>query len=315
MKRCSLIAGLALFAAVPAHAHCGGAFCALNTNWDVQGVWDRPGIRLDLRGEYLNMDQLKHGTDNVGPSGEPGEHDEKRTINRNYLASLDWSISEDWGLTLRVPVIDRSHTHVHNEVTPSGVESMQESWDFTQIGDVRAVGRYVVYHGTGEDVGLSFGLKLPTGSIDRKNSEGEEAERTLQPGTGSTDGILGLYYNHHMGKLNWFVQGSWQDTIHERDDFRPGYKLGADVGLNYLATPDLSLMLQLNALHNGKDSGANAEAADSGGTYVYLSPGVSYRVTKDTQVYGFLQQPLYQRVNGTQLVADWAAALGLSMQF
>jgi hypothetical protein len=304
-----------MLAATPVFAHCGGSFCALNTNWNVQGVWDKPGVRLDLRGEYINMDQLRHGTDNVGPSGEAGEHDEKRTINRNYIATLDWSINQDWGLAVHVPLVDRSHTHVHNMDEMGVIEQEQETWDFTKVGDVRVVGRYAFYHGDNADAGLSFGLKLPTGSIHQKNSAGEEAERSLQPGTGSTDGILGLYYNRHAGKFNWYAQGNWQNTIDERDHYRPGYKLGADVGLNYMATPDWSLLLQLNAQNNGKDKGANAESNDSGGTYLFLSPGVSYRVTRDAQVYGFFQQPLYQRVNGTQLVADWAAVMGLSMQF
>ena len=74
-------------------------------------------------------------------------------------------------------------------------------------------------------------------------------------------------------------------------------------------------MLQLNATHKNHDSGANAEPADSGSTNVFLSPGVSYRATRDVSLYGFLQQPLYQRVRGTQLTADWSAALGVSVQF
>ena len=34
--------------------------------------------------------------------------------------------------------------------------------------------------------GLNFGLKLPTGKFDERNGEGELAERTLQPGSGTT---------------------------------------------------------------------------------------------------------------------------------
>ena len=29
----------ALAAAPESHASCGAAFCTVNTNWDVQGVW------------------------------------------------------------------------------------------------------------------------------------------------------------------------------------------------------------------------------------------------------------------------------------
>lgn len=54
MKLKSLALGVAALLTVSvAHAHCGGAFCTLNTNWDVQGVLDKPGIRFDLRAEFI----------------------------------------------------------------------------------------------------------------------------------------------------------------------------------------------------------------------------------------------------------------------
>ena len=76
-----------------------------------------------------------------------------------------------------------------------------------------------------------------------------------------------------------------------------------------------ALQLQLNTLWKDRDRGANAEPEDTGGTYVYLSPGISVAIGQRTQLYGFVQLPLYQRVNGVQLVADWSVAAGLSYLF
>jgi hypothetical protein len=39
-------------------------------------------------------------------------------------------------------------------------------------------------------------------------------------------------------------------------------------------------------------------------------PGVSVALGDKTGAYGFDQVPLYQRVNGVQLVADWSVAAG-----
>jgi len=311
MKLRFLAAAVLSTVSIPALAHCGGAFCTLNTNWDVQGVWDKPGIRLDLRAEFIDLDQLRDGTDKTKPAGVVDTHDEKRTINRNYIATLDYSFSPDWGVSLRVPVVDRYHNHVHNDV--GGPEP--ETWRFTEIGDVQVVGRYTFYHSPDNgDAGVRFGLKLPTGSTTQDNGS-ERAERSLQPGTGSTDAILGLYYYRRVHSLAWFAQAGLQQVIHERADFRPGTQVSADIGLNYALTPDWSLMLQLNASHKTKDTGANAESDDSGSTNLFLSPGVSYRATRDISLYGFFQQPLYQHVRGTQLTADWSAAVGMSVQF
>ena len=155
---------------------------------------------------------------------------------------------------------------------------------------------------------------MPTGSIHQRNSE-EEAERTLQPGSGSVDSLLGAYYNHHDGNLGWFAQGMWQQTVSDRDDFKLGRNLSADLGMSYNATPDLSLMLQLNLQHKSHDSGTNAEPADSGSRTASISPGLSYRLTPAVHVYSFVQKPIYQYMNGAQLTSDWSAAVGISTQF
>jgi hypothetical protein len=85
--------------------------------------------------------------------------------------------------------------------------------------------------------------------------------------------------------------------------------------LRYLATDQVSLLLQANALARRRDGGAQAEPADSGGNSLFLSPGASYALTRELQVYGFLQLPLYQYVNGVQLTARRAVAIGISSRF
>lgn len=58
-----------------------------------------------------------------------------------------------------------------------------------------------------------------------------------------------------------------------------------------------------------------SEPEDTGGKFLFLGPGVSNAITKNAQVYGFLQKPIYQYVNGVQLTADWAAVVGISARF
>lgn len=59
---------------------------------------------------------------------------------------------------------------------------------------------------------------------------------------------------------------------------------------------------------NRRSSGG-AEPDDTGGKFVHLSPG------DKTQLYGFVQLPVYQDVNGVQLTVDWAVVAGLSRRF
>ena len=315
MKVIQPLALALLLLPLAAQASCGSAFCSLSTDWDIQGVAGKPGVRLDIRAEFIDLDQLSSGTHKAAPAAEVGEHDEVRTINRNLLTTLDWNINADWGLTFKVPFISRSHNHIFNaDDGAGGTDPEVENWNFSGIGDVQALARYRFYNDEHANAGVRFGLKLPTGSIHERNSE-EEAERTLQLGSGSVDSLLGAYYNHHDGNLGWFAQGMWQQTVSDRDDFKLGRNLSADVGMSYNATPNLSLMLQLNLQHKSHDSGANAEPADSGSRTASISPGLSYRLTPAVQVYGFVQKPIYQYMNGAQLTSDWSAAVGISTQF
>lgn len=214
--------------------------------------------------------------------------------------------------------MDRSHFHIHNHQG----EQLPESWDFRAAGDARVLARYRL--ATFEDpeprlgtVGLTFGLKLPTGRIDVRNPDGDPAERTLQPGTGTTDALLGAYYAQLLPAkdLSWFVQGLLQAPLDQRDGYRPGRRLALDGGLRYDATDRLSLLLQVNVLYRGRDQGANAEPDDSGGRAWFLSPGLSCALTKDVRLYGFVQAPLYQSANGVQLTAQRAVVIGLTARF
>jgi hypothetical protein len=190
------------------------------------------------------------------------------------------------------------------------------------MGDIRVLGRYQLRSENVERAslsyyGLNFGLKLPTGSRDVLNSDGERAERTLQPGTGTTDALLGAYYSQLLGhsSSSWFVQALWQAPLNGREDFRPGQRLSLDLGFRYEAGEQIGLMIQLNALFKGRDSGAQAEAEDSGGKFLFVSPGVSIALFNNFQLYGFVQLPVYQYVNGVQLTAEWAAMVGISARF
>jgi hypothetical protein len=164
--------------------------------------------------------------------------------------------------------------------------------------------------------GINLGLKLPTGERDLRNADGALAERTLQPGTGTTDLLLGGFFTRTRGSgASWFADALLQSPLDTRDHFKPGTRVSLDLGYRRELGAALAGMLQLNVLFKDRDAGSEAEPANSGGTFLFASPGVSYVVAKSLQVYAFVQLPLYQYVNGVQLVADWAAVAGVSTRF
>ena len=178
-----IVSAVLFVAATNANAGCGSAFCSLNTNWSTQAAWTESGGRFDLRYEFIDQDQPRAGTDNVGIGQIPRHHDEVRTINRNYIAGFDYTFDANWGVGVQLPVVDRSHGHI---LTPMG-GPIPEAWNFTEIGDARLVGRYrfTPTQPQAGAFGVQFGAKLPTGKIDVANGDGDVAERSLQPGSGN----------------------------------------------------------------------------------------------------------------------------------
>lgn len=306
-----IIAASMLAASFQAAAGCGSAFCSLNTDWGTQGAWTEPGGRLDLRYEFIDQDQPRTGTTDIGVGEIRRHHDEVRTINRNFIATYDYTIDAYWGLAVTAPVVSRSHEHIHNHQGAA----LDDTWNFTRLSDVRVAGRYRFSPDAG-NYGLQFGLKLPTGEYNVANANGDVAERSLQPGSGTTDGILGGFYSGAFGNgTNWFADVNLIAPLAERSGYKPGDRVGADFGISHPLSSRLALLLQLNAHWKDRDAGSNAEPDDTGGTFVHLSPGVSVGIGDKTRLYGFVQLPLYQDVNGVQLVADWSIAAGLSRRF
>jgi hypothetical protein len=308
---------LALFA-LDAAASCGSAFCLVNTDWSAQGAWLEPGVRFDLRYETIDLDQPRSGRDRVSVGQIPRHHDEVETKNQNWVAGVDWNLSPAWGLSLTLPYVDRDHLHIHNHQG----EQLPETWHFRELGDARVQARYEFFAArdnpeSQRSAGVTFGLKLPTGKHDVTNDEGELAERTLQPGTGTTDFLVGAYFHGAapLADTSWFARVQGVLPMNERAGFKPGKQLLIDGGLRYGVARDVGLMLQLNYLAKGRDSGDEAEPEDSGQRMLYLSPGVSWNFTRNAQLYAFAQFPLYQSVNGVQLTAAWSALAGVSWRF
>jgi len=316
-KTASLLASLAFAAyAAPSAASCGSAFCVLNTMWSTQGVPSDPGtVRLDLRYEYVDQKELRSGRHRIAAEDDTSDTLEQRTLNRNWLTTIDYAYSKNWSFTAQLPVVNRSHSHIAD---PTGAAT-EENWNFTKVGDARVLGTYRVPSEKNPLVsyGLTFGVKLPTGDYRVQNSDGAVAERALQPGTGSTDLILGAFYSGAAltSEASWWVQALVQEAVATKDEFRPGNQYQLNLGYRQPFAHDLRGLLQLNTLVKNRDSGAEAEPDLSGSTTVFVSPGLSWSATHDFELYGFVQLPVYRYVNGVQLSASRAYVIGASMRF
>ncbi|WP_324780509.1 hypothetical protein [Thiobacillus sedimenti] len=297
--------------AVNAHASCGAAFCSTSNDWLSITQGAAQGWRVWGQLEYLKMDQLRHGSDKVSPGTVAADHEEIKTLNRNALLGLDYGFAPGWSAGLMLPYSNREHVH-----QAAGAPDL-EAWQFDNIGDMRMTLRYQppVRTAGGLTGSLQGGLKLPTGRTDVRNAAGEVAERSVQPGSGTTDLLLGggLAYSPLTMPGSLFANLSLQAPLDARDGYQPGWRTSVQAGWLLPVHGRLDLILQGNALYVNHDRGVNAEPADSGHTEVAFVPGLAYAWSRNLSVYGQVELPLYQRVNGLQLTHAYAMSVGFSL--
>ena len=95
----------------------------------------------------------------------------------------------------------------------------------------------------------------------------------------------------------------------------PGTQWQLKLGHRYPLNDSRQVLAQINTLIKARDAGVNAERELSRSKTVFFSPGLSYSLTHDVQLYGFLQLPVYRYLNGTQFGADWSLIAGMTMWF
>jgi hypothetical protein len=299
---------------VPAAAWaCSSCGCSLSNDMFATGG-NPGGLWADLRFDYFNQNQLRTGTGkvDVGSITLPTDREiQQETINRNYNLFLDYAPNADWGIAAQIPYFNRYHT----TITP-GDEDISTSHT-KSIGDARFLARY---RGLSADrsVGLLLGVKLATGSFHNNfisgPQEGEPLDRGLQPGTGTTDLLIGAYT---FGAVNrdwdYFAEAILQQPLNSREGFRPGTGLNVSLGARYMSFEGVTPQIQLNMRTEGRESGVNADVENSGATLVYLSPGVNVKLSPKANAYAYLQLPVYQRVNGYQIEARYSVSVGIRL--
>ncbi len=331
MVFCRIILAIAITSVSTSALACASCGCTLSSDWESQGFTTQPGLKVDVRYDYLNQNQLRHSTGKISAvnasqmvtsTGVPQEV-EKYTRNNYLTLGMDYGFNADWAINVQLPYINRRHSTLG--VNSNGSDPADGAYDSktSGLGDVKVIGRYqglTPQH----NIGVMFGLKLPTGSHTKTGTSTDPAnpsdvapiDRGLQPGTGTTDAILGAYYFDSLNKdWDYFAQATAQTALNTEDDYKPGTGYNINLGVRYMRFAEVIPQIQLNTRYVKHDTGANADQTSTGGTLMYLSPGLAAPVTKQASVYGFVQLPVYQDVRGVQLAPRYTASFGARFSF
>ena len=222
---------------------------------------------------------------------EPGMEDERE----HRLAGFGlWRPHSRFALLGRVPYAFKEVT-----TTPEGQpSSLERAHGF---GDAELLAMIGVTQTNSTALGAVTGFTAPTGNNDLTDANGDRLDAHLQPGTGAWTGTCGL--NLAMTSHS----GSWESSAVGRVNGTNahGYHYGNVVlynaGFTSPSRNGMRLMLQLNGRSAGKDRLEDGtEGENTGGTVVYVAPGIRWVSSLGLGLEAAVQIPAIQALYGIQ---------------
>ncbi len=269
------------------------------------GLPNATGGSINIQDTFLSQDRAMQGSSKIPLSQSPDQKIQTNFLNLN----AQYTFNHEWGIMTMVPYWQRSFYTDDNFGNGS---ANIVSHKVSTLSDVRIMGMYTGFSAD-MSTGLIFGLKLPTGTYTAPGFD-----RDTQPGTGSTDLLLGGYQVGQERSWGWYAQAMLRSALTTRDDYRPGNSLQLVFGVHYDANPyseDLIPLVQLNGTIRNADSGINSDPLNSGLKSLYLTPGLLYNMTKNLQANAMVYLPLVRQVYGIQLVPNQIVSAGLTYNF
>ncbi len=193
------------------------------------------------------------------------------------------------------------------------------------LGDLTLFGRYTIYQrdmpGRTVRVAGIGGFKAPTGEDDESDGLGR-LPVFLQSGTGSWDVFVGGVVSYQTLDYGVDAQLAYRANT-EANDFEAGDEVRFDVSLQRRVWPGqldaqtsgfLYAVLESNVVYRRKDKISGIRFPDSGGTTVFLTPGIQY-VRRKLILEAAMQLPVSQELNGNAIENDYVFKTGFRINF
>lgn len=233
------------------------------------------------------------------------------------MSVLGYGVNRDFALFGMLPWFDK-----RLEMNMGGQEVTRQEQGFS---DFMLMGRYTAYESNAPGrtfrIAPFLGVKAPTGDDDARDRLGR-LPPSVQPGSGSWDFFGGAVATWQT--LDFQVDGQVNYRANrDANGFQAGNVTAVDGSLQYRLRPRslgsgvpafLYGVLEANLVHAGKDRIGGMSDPNSGGTTLFLSPGVQY-VTRKWIAEAGVQIPVVQQLNGAALENDYVLTTGFRINF
>ncbi len=286
------------------------------TNSSNGGVYNPGEYGVIMKYITFQQDNLYNGDDEVsftppGKGMKPGKKVYEKNL-QQYQLILRTGLWQNIDARLIIPFFDK-------ELKRKSFAA-DFSDDNTGLGDMMLFSRYRLMSQKKKDplnLAIGFGLQLPTGETDERDSSGK-TPGYLQPGGGAWSPIFEVGAHKIIGP-HWFgshllYKNSTEGELGDKDFTRPDvFKYNVSYG--YALSNYFDLQLEVNGEVKSKAELNGAAMKNSGGHSLFISPGVHFKIAKGIHCGICAPITVYRHVNGVQPTEDYRLVAKFAVKF
>ena len=251
--------------------------------------------------ETETREGLRSGSDRVS---DPLD---RKLTERTAALSAHYGLRYDLQLSAILPYVDRQLTlddpSGPDRISSSGVGDFAfvAKWRFLRLDDI----------GVATNFAILAGLETPTGEDD-ETSGGARISPEFQPGSGSWDPAIGAAVTHEPGRWRFNAAAMYQRNGQGSHDYKFGDEFFAELaaGNRFWLEPYPGPFMRFDALlryrRQGRAIDGGSSVADTGGDLLTAGATLAFRPRPTLDFQLFIEVPVRQDLNGTQIEEDFS---------
>jgi len=281
----------------------------------------KPGkVSIDLRWDFTQFESLSRAEieNHAQEVGGDDKHFDAQRWSSLATLSLSYGVVDGFQIGFSTGwyrADDFQEAHVHED----GVETIGPS-DINGMTDLWINAKYRFLKGPYGSVAAFGGIKLPTGRDD-VTVDGERLEPSAQPGSGAFDFAVGTAYTVYLTERIALDASAQYIFRTENDDFRIGDRFEGGVSLSYRLREDIQQYPQVyffgeaTVRHLQRTEEDGEKQDNTGGTVLFLSPGIRASFTEHVSLSVAPRFPAVQALNNPQQDTLFQVGVDLTLVF
>ncbi|MDZ7765776.1 MAG: transporter [Melioribacteraceae bacterium] len=239
----------------------------------------------------------------------------RERLTQSALFEITYGLSNRWAITGLFSFVNQNRTinsfnNQTNEVSTNG------------LGDAVFLLKYKLVQPNiinQTELAVGGGLKVPTGKADIKNN-GILLPADLQSGSGSYDVLFWAYYSKGfipdspisiLANVSYKINSSYDRFGGNVQAYKFGNELILSSGLGYRTDTLFDFSLLVRFRNTAMDVFNDQNIPNTGGSWLYVIPGVNLKFTDHFTGRLSSQLPVYRDLQGTQLTTTYTISFSL----